>query len=142
MAISRFLFELRSPSIARRILAALVAPPLAMVLYGIMMPLWLRTGSIEQVTGMTLIVVIIGSIFAYAGMVLVGFPTNITLRWLNAERGITYILMGAATLPLVLALKDPTFPSVEQFTLAAAPGGLVAGLWWLVATRQPPLPTQ
>ena len=141
MTILRFLFENRSPTFARRVLAAIAAPPLAMALYGLMAPFWFGSGSSVQIVGMTLIMVAIGSLFAYVGMLIVGLPANVGLRSLKAERGIVYILIGAVSLPILLAIKDPSAPTFAQMTLAATPGALVAGLWWHIASR-PPSPRQ
>lgn len=107
-----------------------------MALYGLMTPIWFGSGTMDQTVGMVVIVVGFGSLFAYLGMVLVGLPANIALKSLKAERGILYLVIGAASLPLVLAYRDPSMPTVGQLTLAAAPGSLVASLWWLIATKK------
>jgi len=136
VALLGFLFERRVPPIKRRILAALLAPPLAMALYGLMTPIWFGGGTMEQIVGMAVIAVGFGSLFGYLGMILVGLPANIALKTLKAERGMVYLVIGAVSLPLVLAYRDQSMPTVAQLTLAAAPGGLVAGLWWLISTRK------
>jgi hypothetical protein len=136
MTVSRFLFERRVPLDLRRVQAAIVAPPLAMALYGLMMPLWFGNGSTEQAIGMAVMVVGIGSLFAYVGMLVVGVPANLALKSLKAERGIAYVLIGALSVPIALTFNDATAPRFEQLTLAAAPGALVAALWWLIASRK------
>ena len=136
MALLRLLFERRVPPIKRRILAAFLAPPLAMVLYGLVTPIWFGGGTMEQFVGMAVIAVGFGSLIGYLGMILVGLPANIALKALKAERGILYLVIGAVSLPLVLAYRDPSMPTVGQLTLVATPGGLVAGLWWLISTRK------
>jgi hypothetical protein len=100
-----------------------------------MTPLWFGVRSTDQVIGMMVMAVGIGSLLAYAGMLLVGLPANVALKYLRAERGITYVLIGSVSIPLVLAFNDPSSPTMAQLSLAAAPGALVAGLWWLVASR-------
>jgi hypothetical protein len=132
----RFLFDRRFPRMRRRILAALLAPPLAMIVYGSMAPLWFGPGSPSQVLGMTAMMAGIGSLFAYGGMLVVGVPANLMLSSLGAERGIAYLAIGAASLPVALTLSDGSLPTIGQFTLAAAPGSLVAGILWFIASRK------
>jgi hypothetical protein len=106
-----------------------------MIVYGLIMPFWFGWPTTVQVVGMTVMTVAIGSLFAYLGMLIVGLPANFLLSLLRAERGVTYLTVGAVSLPVLLAFNDPSTPTIGQFTLAAAPGSLVAGLWWLIASR-------
>lgn len=136
-----FLFEVRSPTLTRVATATLIAPPVAMALYGVLASVVLsesgnRASTLGQVLSMTLMACLYGSGLAYLGMFLVGLPTFLGLRALGAQRGVAYIIVGAGFLPLLLVLKSGGLPGHSApVLLATMPGLLVAGCWWLFASR-------
>lgn len=77
----------------------------------------------------------VGSCIAYLGVVIVGLPTLFVLKVLRAQRGIVYMFVGSFSAPLLLAFNgDPLLIDTARLFLAALPGLLVAGCWWLLAT--------
>lgn len=139
-ALHDFLFDVQNPTIWRAVLAAIVAPPLAMTIYGVVLSTAL--GPIahpitpDKVLGMMAYTCLYGSVLSYLGLALVGLPTFCILKWLDAQRGIAYLLIGALPLPLLITLRSGELPAhFAQFVVVTAPGCLVAGAWWLLASR-------
>lgn len=82
-----------------------------------------------MVIEMTLLFLIYGSMAAYMGILLVGLPANLVLGLLRAERGIFYILSGAAGgIVPVAVLSGQGWNIVGAISLLAKPGGLTATL--------------
>ena len=136
-----FFFQRRSPSLGKRLAGALVAPPLAMALFGLIVAIWSSwfsgAGSVDMVVGMVLAFTLYGSMIAYAGILLVALPANMLLNGLNAERGIAYVLLGAAggLIPILALQRGLAMPDLPLALFLALPGALTAALWWLIASR-------
>ena len=139
-ALQSFLFEVRNPTLLRVAIATLAAPPLAMAVCGIVVSVaFSKTAggalTLGKVIGTTSLY---GSVFAYLVIALVGLPTFLVLKGIDAQRGVAYLFVGTISLPLLLSLKSAGLPShdiVASLFLAATPGCLVAGCWWLLASR-------
>lgn len=139
-ALHDFLFKVRDPTIWRVALAAIVAPPLAMAIYGVVLSMALEPIAhpitLDQVLGMMAYTCLYGSILSYLGLALVGLPTFCILKWVDAQRGIAYLLIGALSLPVLITLRSGELPThLAQFVVLTASGCLVAGAWWLLASR-------
>lgn len=94
-------------------------------------PDWLGK-ALNMATAMALF----GSVWAYVGVVLVGLPTFVALMAMDAQRGVAYLVVGTIPLPLLLLIRSGELPgNVGLVILAATPGLLVAGCWWLLASR-------
>lgn len=110
MSLIRFLFERRVPRFGRRIMAALIAPPVAMAVLALIITCLLsvffagpslfalstsRTRSFAgAVLAVSTVTLTTGLIAAYAAMVLIALPANILLARLGSETGMAYILIG------------------------------------------------
>ena len=142
MPISLFFFERRSPPVGRRLVAALLAPPPAMFIFGLILGSWFNSGESEakpeMIFDFALIITLYGSIFAYGGILLVAFPANLLLRPLKAERGIVYMLIGAASgfVPIAAVQRGWKLPEPAMIAFLALPGALTAMSWWLIASRR------
>ncbi len=112
-----------------------------MTLVALMLSFWLRlNGGPMAANGMTdfiLAFILLGSIYAYLGMLIVAFPANLLLSLFNAERGIVYILMGGlgAFIPMAVVTGDWRLANSGFGLFIACAGALTATFWWLIASK-------
>lgn len=143
MSFFRRLFLARkTPAGSRIALATLFAPPLGMVVFGIVSPILLNDvagpgsrGNPISFVSFGLMMVLLGSIFAYIGTIFIVLPIMCLLRKLDLECGLAYLVTGAVALPLIELARSGQFPQhAAQGMLAMMPGAFVAGVWWWIAS--------
>lgn len=142
MMMRNFFFKACSPSSRRATIAAFAAPPIAMALCAIVISVLMvfddsvngpaTANNLLDTTGATFF---FGSCIAYLGIAVIGLPTLLALKVFRAQRGISYILVGSISTPVLLLLNgDTLLIGTTMFFIAAVPGFLVSACWWLLAT--------
>src|SRR5438270_1684216 len=139
------LFSAIGSSKRRSIVAFLVAPLLGTYAYGFLLCFaalvyqWPQpAGDAAALVGIgPLFIVLFGTMLSYPGMLVIGFPTWLLLRWARAEGLIPYMMAGLAGGSLLPKVQRGwSFVGEPHILHNQVAGALVMAAFWLIARSQ------
>jgi hypothetical protein len=141
------LFSSAGTSTRRSIAAFIAAPLVGTYVYGLLLcvaALFYRwpqpAGEVAALVGAgPLFIVLFGAMLSYPGIVLVGLPTWLLLRWARTEGLVPYTLAGVVGGTLLPpAQRGWSFVGEPHVLHNQVAGALVMATFWLIARRRTP----